>query len=389
LLQITETCKFKLCPSPEQIKILNELYNTYTNMVKLCFRAAVNNNITSRGKLHKIVYKGLREIFPEFPSHYIYTAITQALSIFKSYRRLSRKNKNTKLPSINKVRTILLDDTHLFWFDWTHFKLATHKGHQVIPFTIYDFSEKFKNWKIKGSRLIIRDNNYWLHITFKKEVKAKKPDGVLGIDINEKSIDLAVIKQKCVKFIKIDISEAKYVRDRYFKKRRNIQKKSGNRARELLSKYKGREKRRVNYAIHKASKIISEICRKENVYPILENLKNIRKRIKYGKKLNRRLHSMPFNKIQSYIIYKSKEYGYDYEKINAKNTSRICPICGEINKPNGHIFCCKKCGIESDRHLIASWNIALKSSMWGALPFPPKATYELFNSEVEQIVIKC
>nr|HDO80976.1 hypothetical protein [Candidatus Bathyarchaeota archaeon] len=63
------------------------------------------------------------------------------------------------------------------------------------------------------------------------------------------------------------------------------------------------------------------------------------------------------------------------KRLMLKILSRICPICGELNKPNGHLYCCKKCGFKADRHLVAAWNIGLKSSMWSALPFSPKATH--------------
>jgi len=53
---------------------------------------------------------------------------------------------------------------------------------------------------------------------------------------------LAVVKPNYARFIKIDISEAKYVRDRYFKKRRNIQRKTVRKRRKLLAKYRGRKK---------------------------------------------------------------------------------------------------------------------------------------------------
>jgi len=68
-----------------------------------------------------------------FPSLYIYTAITQALAMLKSYRRLSRKVKNVSPPDVENLKTILLDDTHLLWFSWNSLKLATHKRHIVIP----------------------------------------------------------------------------------------------------------------------------------------------------------------------------------------------------------------------------------------------------------------
>ncbi|MEM2812566.1 MAG: transposase, partial [Candidatus Bathyarchaeia archaeon] len=187
--------------------------------------------------------------------------------------------------------------------------------------------------------------------------------------------------------IKIDISEAKYIRDRYFRKRRSIQSKtSGKTKAKLLAKYSGREKRRVNDILHRATKIIAGIIAEENVKPVMEKLTHIRERIRYGREMNRRLHSIPFRKIQFYTSYKSMELGFKPETVKAENTSRACPICGEISKPNGHVFKCRKCGFQADRHFIAAWNIAMKHPMWGALPLPPKATDEF--KEVERIVIK-
>ncbi|MBS7627207.1 hypothetical protein KEJ36_00005 [Candidatus Bathyarchaeota archaeon] len=59
------------------------------------------------------------------------------------------------------------------------------------------------DWQVKGSRLVRKGNSFFLHVTFKKVFEEKKPEGVLGIDIKEGSIDLAVVKPDKVKFIKI------------------------------------------------------------------------------------------------------------------------------------------------------------------------------------------
>ncbi|MEM3833413.1 MAG: transposase [Thermoprotei archaeon] len=206
---------------------------------------------------------------------------------------------------------------------------------------------------------------------------------MLGIDVNESSIDLAVVKPNKVKFIKIDISEAKYIRGRYFRKRRSIQNKtSGETKAELLAKYSGREKRRINDILHRATKIIAGVIAEENVKPVMEKLKGIRERIRYGRKMNRRLHAMPFRKIQSYISYKSMELGFNPEMVNAKSTSRTCPMCGELSKPNGHAFKCRKCGFQADRHLVAAWNIAMRLSMCRPLPLAAKALNEPLEIEV-------
>ncbi|MEM1550898.1 MAG: hypothetical protein QXR13_03070 [Candidatus Bathyarchaeia archaeon] len=259
----TETCKFKLLPYDEQV--LEDLFKTYSEMVKACLDRAIHLNITSRKKLHEAIYRELRTKYPNYPSHYIYTAITQALSIFKSYRRLSRK-REVNTPRIEKLNTILLDDTHLFWFSWGNIKLATHEGHITIPFKVHEHSGKFMYWRVKGSRLVKFNGEYYLHATFRKTVEERDAEGILGIDVNERSIDLAIVKPSKVKFIKIDISEAKYIRDRYFRKRRSIQDKTlGKTKDELLAKYSGREKRRINDILHRATKIIAGIIAEENV----------------------------------------------------------------------------------------------------------------------------
>jgi len=383
-LSLTETCKFKLEPAEEQRMVLDELMEAYRNMVKECLETALKLGVTSRKRLHKSIYWKLRAEYQQYPSHYIYTAITKALGILKSYRRLSRKRKNVKPPEVKALKTVLLDDTHLFWFSWGTLKLATHKGRIIIPFKLHEHSGKFRDWEVKGSRLVRHGDEYHLHVTFRKTVKMRKPEGLLGIDVNEKSIDLAIIKPDKARFIKIDISEVKHIRDRYFRKRRSIQSKtSGETKSKLLIKYSGREKRRVNAILHKTSKIIAEIVRGEKIIPVVEELKGIRKRIRYGKRMNRRLHSIPFRKIQFYVSYKSMERGFKPELVKAKNTSRTCPICGELNKPNGHIFKCGRCGFQADRHLTAAWNIAAKHPMWGASPLPPKAPNEPLTIEVK------
>ncbi len=70
---------------------MEELFTTYEDMVRECLNKAIAMSITSRKKLHEAVYKELRVRYPTYPSHYIYTGITQALGVFKSFRRLSRK----------------------------------------------------------------------------------------------------------------------------------------------------------------------------------------------------------------------------------------------------------------------------------------------------------
>ncbi|MEM2359925.1 MAG: zinc ribbon domain-containing protein, partial [Candidatus Jordarchaeales archaeon] len=137
----------------------------------------------------------------------------------------------------------------------------------------------------------------------------------------------------------------------------------------------------------RAAKIVAGVVAEENARPVMEELTHIRERIRYGRVMNRRLHSIPFRRIQLYISYKSMEHGFKPETVKAENTSRTCPMCGEISKPNGHVFKCRRCGFQADRHFVAAWNIAMKLLMCRPLPLAAKATHEAL-AEVERIVIK-
>lgn len=101
----------------------------------------------------------------------------------------------------------------------------------------------------------------------------------------------------------------------------------------------------------------------------MEDLTNIRKRFRKGnggKKLNRRMNSLPFRKLQDYIEYKALRNGIKTVYIDPKNTSKECHRCGQLNDvAYRRSYKCSNCGLEYDRDLNESINIAhrITSSM--------------------------
>jgi len=73
----------------------------------------------------------------------------RALSIFKYFRRLSRRRKEIEPPRIEKLNAILLYDAHLFWFSWGSLKLATHEEHITVPLKVHEHLRKFMYWRLK------------------------------------------------------------------------------------------------------------------------------------------------------------------------------------------------------------------------------------------------
>jgi putative transposase len=102
--------------------------------------------------------------------------------------------------------------------------------------------------------------------------------------------------------------------------------------------------------------------------------------------MNGRLNRWSFRRLQNIIEYKARLSGLMVVYLNAKNTSSLCPTCGEkLIALNGCRLVKCKCGYQNDRDVTACVNVL---RMRGA-PLPLKAVNEAFKAEMERIVIKC
>ncbi|MFW6111293.1 MAG: zinc ribbon domain-containing protein [Thermoproteota archaeon] len=93
-----------------------------------------------------------------------------------------------------------------------------------------------------------------------------------------------------------------------------------------------------------------------------EVLDGLREDMKWSKKMNRRVHSIPFRKYQEIVEYKANLKGIEViylTKKQTRNTTRECHRCGHVApRVDGRAYRCQKCGIEYDRDLNATVNIA-------------------------------
>ncbi len=92
---------------------------------------------------------------------------------------------------------------------------------------------------------------------------------------------------------------------------------------------------------------------------VMEKLKNIRENMNGSAKLNKRIHSWSFRKLQTYIVYKANLEGISVVHVNPKNSSKICHRCGHVaRKVEGREFRCLKCGLIHNRDLNSVINLA-------------------------------
>ncbi len=162
-------------------------------------------------------------------------------------------------------------------------------------------------------------------IPFKKDVDLSNPSEWVAIDVNEANVTAVSSNPHILRFE----NNLRTIHTTYFNITRRIQKLKKCRpktAERLFKKYSGRRKNRAKDECHKMAKEIVDFAKKHNMDIIMEKLKGIRRRFKYGRTLNRRLHSWNFRRLQFYIDYKAKLNGLPVVYLNPKNTSSLCPF---------------------------------------------------------------
>ena len=349
------TANFKL-DGPSSL--IEPLFSTYRGMLNELLAYAHARGITSFKRLKAEKYREFRARWPELPSHYIYTACQMACAIHKAFRKLKRRGRvKADKPSFNKD-TIMLDD-HLFSLDlesWTA-SIATPRGRVKFRLLHGQYHEKFKAMRPGQAWLVRRGRELWLKVVFRTEVELREPNGrVLAIDVNENNITVASPSG----FRQVRTGE-RPIRVAYFLKRRKIQASVRGKARaRLLAKYRGRERNRVRDLYHKLANEVLGLAEAEDVSVIvLEDLKDIRSHIRYGREMNGRLHRWSFRQLQAIIEYKAKLRGLMVAYVNPRATSSLCPIYGGKLSLNGHrLLRCPDCGLVADRDVIGAWNLA-------------------------------
>lgn len=125
-----------------------------------------------------------------------------------------------------------------------------------------------------------RDGNYYIHIQLKNEPPAPiKSNNVIGIDFGRR--DIAVTSNGD----KWDRKQINDLRDKFFRVRASLQKKASKgtrstrrRARQILKRLSGKERRFQQWLNHNISKSIIQDALSNNVTIAIENLAGIRER---------------------------------------------------------------------------------------------------------------
>lgn len=150
-----------------------------------------------------------------------------------------------------------------------------------------------------------------------------------------------------------------------------------------LKRAKNRTLRKIDAQVrdmrHKITSRFVSTCRERKLETIvIGDIKHIRQSIKYGKKVNQKLHQWGFANIQNLITYKAKSVGLNVDTEDEAYTSQTYPACGHRKKPSGRTYHCGQCQWQGHRDIVGAGNIWKK--------YQQKYQDYLFNPVVGAVV---
>jgi IS605 OrfB family transposase len=139
-------------------------------------------------------------------------------------------------------------------------------------------------------------------------------------------------------------------------RRKNLQRAGKFR---LLSKLRRKQRRRMTYENHRASKSIVDYaaanCRAVAIEK-LDGIRAVKSKIRHYSEKNQ----WAFFQLETFLRYKCAFRGIPVIEVDPAYTSQMCSRCGQIHKPEGKQFVCASCGHHDHRDANAALNIALR-----------------------------
>jgi len=334
--------QLKLLPTPEQADALKRTIAQANAACQWVSDYAWETKTFRQYDLHHACYQAVREKFG-LSAQVAVRAIAKVADAYKLDRQSKRCFKRTG--------SIAYDDRILSWRlqesgDGLKPQLSvsiwTMKGRLRIPFVCGERQRDLLQTRQGESDLGIFGGLFFLSATC--EVEAPPPvevEGALGVDLGVTNI--AVDSDG-------EIHSARHInniRHRHRRLRAKLQAQGTRSAKRKLKQLSGKERRFAKDTNHRISKQIVAKAKDTNRAIALEDLTGIRTRVTVRRRQRASLHSWAFFQLRNFVEYKAKRAGIPVVRVDPRNTSRTCPVCGCIdkaNRPSQSTFSCVVCG---------------------------------------------
>jgi len=341
------TAQLKLRPTPEQADALRRTLETTNAACDTISQIAWDAQTFGKFPLQKLCYAAVREA-----SGLAAQMVIRALAKVADAYKLDTKRRRTFAP-----HGAIAYDERILSFNRSHTAVSiwTLDGRQAIPFVCGARQRALLQTQRGEIDLALVRGAWYLFAVCEVEAPdLQDVDDVIGIDLGVTNIatdsDGMIHSGRTVKS----------VRYRQRRLRNRLQKKGTLAAKRRLRKLAGQEYRFAKDVNHTISKRIVREAQRTKRGIALEDLKDIRTRVRARKSQRTVLHSWSFLQLQAFIAYKALQCGIPVVLVDPRNTSRTCPSCGHIakaNRPSQAVFRCTSCGCAGHADVIAAENI--------------------------------
>lgn len=355
------TLVVKLQASIEQQQLLSETAYAFASACNW-INQNVNYNLTNRNSIQAVCYKDVKEQFGLTANHVVRACARVGAN------RLTAKQKGKK---VKRFKPTSFDcDARTFRFvesNWT-VSISTTLKRLTVPLRASNYHKgKLTGHNPTSAQVCLHKDGCWyVHIQLKSETpKLQKTTNVIGVDFGRRELAVTSTGKSW------SGKEIQKTRDKYSRVRASLQKKasqgtrsSRRRARQILKRLGGREKRYQAWLNHNISKAIINDAKQTQSFVSIEDLTGIRERTNSqprNKTERRRSNSWAFYQLRTFLEYKGIKEGIEVVAVNPAYTSQSCHCCLHIGVRTEKKFKCsnKVCGWIGDADENGSKMIAL------------------------------
>lgn len=371
-MKVQKTLQFKIIhPNKHKALSLNLTMRRYRKCIDFYI-----HEITKGTKLENI-YNLAKQQY-NLPTGLIQTARDIAKEQLKSYKN---NDDNPHFPHFNGFTTMRLDYRNISFFQrkrnifsmfsmWA--SISTVDGRVKVPInSCKEYLEKLKTDKFLSAQLLYKNGDFYLNVIFEEEryiPKEKDFEYIVSVDRGSHNniANIAVLD------VKGNYFETKFFpAGKMLEKRRRyalLRKRLG--MKKLLKMIKTTKDKEYNYMWDINQKISTEIIRvakkyqnpnKPNVVIVLENLKYIRKNVKWSKRNNKIFHSWAFAQLEEMIAYKAHNNSIALRRVYPRGTSSTCKDCdGKVKRSPAIVAVCTACKKTYNADWLGAVNIGLR-----------------------------
>jgi IS605 OrfB family transposase len=340
----------KILPSPDQAKQLRDTLERCNQACNFLAARAFETGKIRQFDLHKIGYADARAMFG-LTAQAAVRCIAKVADAYKIDKKTQRTFCNhAAQPYDDRIISFKADDVVSIWTVAGRIKVKTAMGKQQRALLA------FRKGEI--DLMLVRGLFYLACVCDIDDPDLIEATDVLGVDLG--IVNIATDSDgRAHSGEKIEAARKKLSR-----RRAGLQKRSTKAAKRRLRKLSGKQQRFQKHENHCISKALVLEAQRSGRGIGLENLTNIRSRVKARRNQRARLGNWSFGQLQSFIAYKAKRAGIPVLFVDPRNTSKGCSCCGQIdkkNRPDQATFSCVSCGHAEPADINAARNIKFRA----------------------------